>query len=444
MNIIAMKEKRADLIRSAQAIADKAKEDDRNLTDEETAEFDGFLNKAEEMKADIEKAEAREKRLLDMSANLDKPAPRSAPAKPGREPQPQIAVARPRYGKLKAFKGDSGEDNAFAAGQWILGFLYGNEKSKQWCREHGVYDVAGEGVNTKGGFLVPEQFTQAIIDLREEYGVFRRECRVMPMSSDSMTIPRREGGITAYFVGENDEVTASDKSWGQVQLTAKKLGALCKYSSELAEDAIISIADDLANEMAYAFAEKEDDCGFNGDGTSTYGGIHGVRTKIIDGNHTAGAVDAASGIDTFAEITATDLATAMAALPQYAHRSAKWYCSQPAFELVFSRLTAAAGGNTIDTLAGMVQPRYLGYPIVISQKMPTSTGDLSNVAMLLFGDLRLAATMGDRRGIRAKISEDRYLEYDQVGILGTERFDINVHDLGDTSTAGPIVALVGE
>jgi hypothetical protein len=51
-------------------------------------------------------------------------------------------------------------------------------------------------------------------------------------------------------------------------------------STELAEDAVISIADDLAQEMGYAFAVAEDAAGWTGDGTSTYGGISGVKTKL--------------------------------------------------------------------------------------------------------------------------------------------------------------------
>jgi HK97 family phage major capsid protein len=64
--------------------------------------------------------------------------------------------------------------------------------------------------------------------------------------------------------------------------------------------------------------------------------------------------------------------------------------------------------------------------------------------MLYFGDLSLAARMGERRGIRVKTSDDRYFEYDQIGIQATERVDVNVHDVGDATTAGPIVALIGE
>jgi len=38
-------------------------------------------------------------------------------------------------------------------------------------------------------------------------------------------------------------------------------------------------------------------------------------------------------------------------------------------------------------------------------------------------------------------SDDRYFEYDQRAYRVTCRMDINHHSLGDTSTAGPVVAL---
>jgi HK97 family phage major capsid protein len=284
----------------------------------------------------------------------------------------------------------------------------------------------------------------AIIDLREQYGVARRLLRVLPMGSDTLMVPRRTGGVTAYFVGENATVTDSDKAWDQVQLSAKKLGALSKLSMEYAEDAVIDVAADLANEMAYAFAVKEDECWLNGDGTSTYGGMFGIRTKIIDGTHTAGAIDAGSNNDTFAEINADDILSVIGALPVYAEANAKWLVSKRGKALMFDALTSAAGGNNMMDLAGRRVNQYLGDEIVVSQAMPTVTTDLSNVAMALYGDFSLASTMGDRRGFNVMVLRERFAELGQVGVLGFERFDIVNHDLGSTTAAGPVVALIGE
>jgi len=104
--------------------------------------------------------------------------------------------------------------------------------------------------------------------------------KVMPMNSDTLTIPRRASGLTAYYVAEAGSITASDMGWDQVNLVAKKLAVLARYSSEVNEDSILDFANTLADEIAYAFANAEDQAGFNGDGTSTYGGITGVRDKL--------------------------------------------------------------------------------------------------------------------------------------------------------------------
>ena len=58
-----------------------------------------------------------------------------------------------------------------------------------------------------------------------------------------------------------------------------KLAILARASSELFEDSAPDLGEFLTSEIGYAFATKEDDCGFNGDGTSTYGGMTGLQRK---------------------------------------------------------------------------------------------------------------------------------------------------------------------
>ena len=87
------------------------------------------------------------------------------------------------------------------------------------------------------------------------------------MNTDVLNMPRRTGGVSAFFVGEGAPITESTATFDDVILVAKKMAALVRISNELAEDAIISVADWVAGEIAYAFARKEDDCGFLGDGS---------------------------------------------------------------------------------------------------------------------------------------------------------------------------------
>lgn len=447
-----LQQDRAHFIRSAEDIQAKATKEDRLPTDDEIREIDEHISNAAKIATQIEQRQAadiRVERLSRLSEDLKKSNKAiTTPSQPANEPYEAkltVPATARRYSGLVAFKGPNADYNAYCSGQWIRAAIFNDASARSWCGANGIdfRNTLQEGTNTTGGYLVPDQFAQTIIDLRETYGVFRANCDVFPMGSDTAKIPRRSGGATAYWGSESGTMTASTPTWNQVQLVAKKLYCLVKMSSEVAEDAIINLADYLAREFAYQLAYQEDLAGFLGDGTSTYGNITGVFTAIIDGTHTAGAVDATSGHDLFTEVDLTDLTGLMGKLPQYAIGNAKWYCSQYAAQVVFGRLAASAGGNTIQMMGGGFAPSFLGYPIVVSQVLTASTSAINNTYMLGFGDLRAAATLGDRRGIQVAQTMDYYFNTDEIGLRATERVDINVHDLGDTTNAGPFVALIG-
>ena len=443
MTVLELREKAHAEAEAAREIKDKADQESRGLNEEEALAFDKHLREAER----VEQEANRQQKLEETEARLNKAEPKKATQELANGAR--IEIVQPDlfiHGQVRAFKGANAKRDAYYAGKWLLGTIMGNAEAKQWCREHGMeIRVQTEGVNTAGGFVVPDVMERAIIELRETYGAARRNARIMPMSSDHSIIPRRTGGVTAYFVGETTEITASDKSWNQVELTARKLGALTRLSSDLSEDSIINIADDLAQEMAYAFSVKEDQCAIDGDGTSTYGGMTGVRTKMIDGDHAGSYVSAVTPGDNFSEIDAADLTNVMAALPMYARFGAKWHCSPACKAAVFDRLIQAAGGATMREIEGGVSPRYMGYPIEEWSNMPADPGTAyASVIILFFGDYSMAATLGTRRGITVKVSDQRYLEYDQIGIQATERFDVVNHDVGGASgVRGPVVGLYG-
>ncbi len=442
-------------------LIDRADKESRPLSPDEIQIFDKAEKELPGIDSQIVALQEHEKRrqsAASIQAKLDAPAGRqTAPDAPGaglvasaiRIP----ATARP-ISSLKAFKPvegetrDAAEMRAYRAGQWLRATVFGNEYAQHWCLNNGMdlRNAMGTNSNTDGGFLVPEELSQSIIVLREQYGVFRRECSVWQMSSDVLNVPRRLAGITITAIGENPSaaISQSTPTFNQIKLVAKKFGGLALLSSELAEDAVIGVADYIANEFAYALALFEDTAGFTGDGTSTYGGIRGL-TNLLTSTALKGAVQAVSGHDTFAEVDSTDIATVMGTLPEYARMNAKWYLSAVAAELIFGRLQIGAGGNTImDMQSTPTRRGFLGYPVVISQVLPTSTSTINGTPMLYFGDLSMAAAMGDRRAIRIFPSEHRYMDTDQIGIRCLERIDINFHDYGDNTNAGPIVALIGK
>jgi HK97 family phage major capsid protein len=346
-----------------------------------------------------------------------------------------VKVESPKvFGRLRAFKS---VDEAYRFGRWAMACL-GSTKSIQWCNDHDVLVTKGhtENVNTAGGYLVPDEFENSLITLRDTFGIFRQNARIVPMSSDVKRMPRRQGTVTAYFVGESSLGTQSQQQFDQVNLVAKKLMVLSKISSELNEDNVVSLGDELASEISYAFALKEDQCGFNGDGTSTFGGIVGCTAAIGAG----GLQDSAAG--SLAGVVLGDCRAVVGKLAQWADTpNAKWYMNRAVWNNTFLRLAEGAGGvmagEIIDTTTQ--QKTFFGYPVVLAQAIPAaaSNGDV----LAYFGDLSLAAYLGDRRSTTVEFSNAALnaFEQDELVVRGTSRFDINVANVGDASTAGALI-----
>lgn len=351
--------------------------------------------------------------------------------------------------------GRDAQERSYRFGMWALSRVAADMPNRFRFKEATEFVsrqmVSQENDANGGNFLVPPEFGTDLIDLREIFGVSRRMFKMVPMISDTRTDPRRQSGLTAYFVAEGAAGTESTKVWNDVRLTAKDLMVLSRYTNQLNMDAVINIGDDLAGEIAYAFANKEDDCAFNGTGISTYGGIYGVRFKLNNcdllGTQSAGLYLTSHA--TWATLTLVDLQNVVALLPQYADTpNAAWVCHRAFYYGVMQVLELAAGGVTaLEVQQGDRRPRplFLGYPVNFSQIWPSTTA--AAACPVALGDFSLGASFGDRQQDQIAFSEhasiggQNVFEQNQIAIRGTERFDVNVHDAGTSSAAGPIVGL---
>jgi HK97 family phage major capsid protein len=365
---------------------------------------------------------------------------------------PRIEARIPHAGNLRAYQPEhfaggrrEMEETAYRAGQWARAHLFGDEQAARWCRDNGmpVSQRVLTGVGAGQSVIIPDELALPIISLREQYGVARRLCYVHPMATETASVPRDIGDAAAYFVGRESAPTQSEPTFDNVNLTAKNVAAETRISNDYAADSVINLADHVAEKHARAFAVKEDACLINGDGTSTYGGIVGLRTLLTEAGGLAGAVMAASGHDLASEITAVDTRSVVAALPDYPGIDPVWLTSRPLHNLIFGRLADAAGGNRKSELASAMPETWAGYNVMTSAAMPKVATSLDGVAILLFGDFRMGVIFGDRRGMTMMVDPYSLSSYQQVKIISSERFDINCHGVGTTSAAGPIVALVG-
>lgn len=461
-DILELQAERQHLLLSNRDILDRVeKREDKALTDDEHRLVEDNNREAFELETKITNLqrtiEARRK-VEKLTAEMrEQNTMRDALASAGaRQHNSGSTIETSQYyktGQLRAFSNDV---DAYNSGMWFAAKFLGNEHAIRYCKDKGIMTqmramenqrAMSEGVNTSGGHLVPAPMESSIIKLREEYGVFRRNAYIYPMASDSQSVPRRTGGVTIAIVGEGTAPSAqTGPTFDLVQLFARKAGGYVAVSSELNEDSIISIAELLADEFAFAFAQYEDNWGFVGDGTATYGSRRGIIPTVTAAGSTYKAfVDATAGIDSFGEVTAAELSRLMGRIAGYAVPNAKFYCSSTGYATIFQRLAVSAGGNNMQDINGNWVPTYLGKPIEITEVMFADDGATAAEAqpMLLYGDIRKCSTMGERRGITMKTSTEIKVLEDQIVVMGNERIDINCHDIGTTTVKGPIAVLYG-
>ena len=124
------------------------------------------------------------------------------------------------------------------------------------------------GDATAGGFLVPTQFSNEVIELLRAQSVVRRlGAKIVQMPTGTMKFPKIATGASAAYIGENVNIGKSEETFGQLTLTFKKLAVLTPISNDLlrysspSADAIVR--DDLVSSMA----TKEDSTFIRGAGT---------------------------------------------------------------------------------------------------------------------------------------------------------------------------------
>ena len=425
---------RAEASEVAQRIESLAALDSDNQADiaARDLELTGLTDRACKLAGQI----AFEDKVAESAKNLRAVADRCTPAPEVREAAPVRVEAIRDSRSLKAFRS---HEDAYRVGKWLQATYAGDAEAKRWCQDHGVEarTMVG-GVNSAGGFAVPEELSATIIRNVETYGVAPTALQTFNMASDVLSIPKRVSGVSGAWMGENAEFSYSDMTGTQVQLVAQKFGVATKVSNELFADGV-GIADLIASEHALAVAKALDEAAFIGDGTSTYGGHHGIAVKINTSSYTASVVSAATGNTGFDTLDKEDFLSVMAKCPRYALPGARWYISPAGYHAAMQRLDLGQGGSV--SVAQGFGLTFMGYPVVLCHPLNSTLGADASKIKCLFGDLAMAGALGIRQGYQLRVSQERFVELDQTLVSGVVRATANFHSLGSTSEVGPVIAL---
>ena len=369
------------------------------------------LTQLEGLNAEFDVLAAKKDRLVKVQAKVDSiVASRVLPTAPAIEAEASIeptleetetmtVPASVKYNKSNVF---ASSEDAYTAGQYLAA-IGGSRPAQQFMADQSLTD-------DKGGYSVPTPLASELINLVEGYGVARNVCRKVIMGAPTWSVPKLAGHATVYYPSEAAAITASDLTFDQVTLTAKKMAALVKMSTEISEDSLISMTDTIVQDIAWSFAKEEDNNLFTG-GSLLTGGIEG-DANVADTN-----------VASVSALALTDLTAAVIAAGQERGLNHQWYMNATVFNGQVRDLLNAAGGNTISDLGNGAKPSLMGYPVNFVSAMPGAAAATTDL-VAVFGDLGVSHYFGDRRDVSFTVLKELFAVNDQVGIVATQRLDI--------------------
>lgn len=290
---------------------------------------------------------------------------------------------------------------------------------------------------TLGGNWVVNEVDTALIDLKNEFGVFRRACGVETMNSKTKTVFRTGSDPAVGDVGEGQSLPESNATTDAVELTATKSGVLIKASSEVLEDSAISVADYLSTSTARAAARYEDHLGFNS--SLTVSGTTYTREGISSKVGSNSTHDAALSTPAWSEYVLGDIATwnSLLAPKAYQNGNVAYFGSLSFFHQVLMRFARAGGGNTGRMLLeghgqnfNGAELEFDGVPYYITNVLPQSVSADQKTAY--FGALDAGCKFGERAGSKFEMADQRYFDQDLVAFRYLWRWAINCHDVNNT------------
>jgi len=146
-----------------------------------------------------------------------------------------------------------------------------------------------------GGNIVPREVSADLIAMFEAALALSSAgiTTLSGLTGSPFDIPKQTGGATAYWVGENADITESNLAFGTMSLTPKAIGCLVKTSNRLLRLANPSVEAMIKRDMALRLALKADLAGLRGTGSSTQPlgvantpGINTVAIGATGGNAT--------------------------------------------------------------------------------------------------------------------------------------------------------------
>ena len=257
--IMELRDKRVKLWEEAKNFLDSHTDEDGKLSAEDAAAYEKMEADVVEMKKAIDRLE----RQAAIDRELDKPTSKPITNQP---------------------------ENAKPAG----GFRATDEYKKDMLtamrtRFRNISNVLQEGNDQQGGYLVPVEYDNRLIDVLNEENIMRSLATKITTSGEhKMNIAASKPA--AAWIEEGAALTFGDATFDQIMMDAYKLHVAIKVTEELLYDAAFNLEGYIIDQFGKALANAEEDAFLNGDGKgkpmgvfdTTNGGQYNTTTSTAN------------------------------------------------------------------------------------------------------------------------------------------------------------------
>lgn len=251
------------------------------------------------------------------------------------------------------------------------------------------------GTDANGGYLVPNQMSDLIVQIVNESSPMRAIAAVETISSDSLDLIEDPTDVDAVWGDETTDRSSTDSTTptlGRNTIDTFEMYTQPKATQKLIDDASINLEEWLARKVADKFARLEATAFISGNGTTAPKGI----LSYTAGTSWGQIQQVPSG--TSATVTADSLIQLYYALKDQYSKNATFLMHRTTAQAV--RLLKEATTNQYLWQPGLTAgtpDSLLGAPVVLAADMPAPGAASLSVAV---GDFKRAYMIVDRIGIR--------------------------------------------
>jgi HK97 family phage major capsid protein len=274
---------RAEKVKAAVALQDKAKAEKRDMSADEAGQVDAILAEADqigEQAAAAQASELRHERIESAQASLSQLQPRpSMAATSGTESRQVDALpARAFTSSVRDLRTDDPTAGFRDIGELALAVAAGGRDSRLE-----PLAVMNQSQGAAGGFAVPKAHLTNIID-----GLFKDElsllnlCDRYPVEGESVDMPAmdetsrvdgsRNGGILGRWKGEQTQMTGTDSTLRQIKLEPQELYVYVRVTNKLLRNSS-TLAAFINQKVAEEITFKVNDAIINGTGAGMPMGV---------------------------------------------------------------------------------------------------------------------------------------------------------------------------